>query len=93
LAQIRPAAPASAADSASAEVVRQVAEVLALIRPAIQEDGGDIELVAVTSSGQVQLRLHGACVDCPSSSLTLQNGIERNLRDRIDAITSVVAVP
>jgi Fe-S cluster biogenesis protein NfuA len=74
-------------------VVRRVSEVLALIRPAIQEDGGDIELVAVTAAGQVQVRLHGACVSCPSSPVTLQSGIERNLRDRIEAVTSVVAVP
>jgi Fe-S cluster biogenesis protein NfuA len=93
LEQFRPAGAAREVDSAPPEVVRRVAEVLELIRPAIQEDGGDIELVAVTAAGQVQVRLHGACVGCPSSPVTLQSGIERNLRDRIEAVTSVVAVP
>ena len=66
--------------------------ILDLIRPAVQEDGGDVELVAVTSDGQVQVRFHGACVGCPSSSITLQTGIERNLRTHVAEVTSVIAV-
>lgn len=75
------------------DILDRVAEVLARIRPAIQDDGGDIELVAVTEQGVVQVRLHGACVGCPSSSITLQSGIERNLRELVPGIRSVVAVP
>jgi Fe-S cluster biogenesis protein NfuA len=70
----------------------QVAGVLNLIRPAVQSDGGDIELVDVTSDGVVLVRLHGACVGCPSSTMTLQAGIERNLKQRVPGVTAVHAV-
>ena len=70
----------------------QVAAVLDLIRPAVQSDGGDVELVDITPEGIVQVRLHGACVGCPSSTMTLQAGIERNLKQRIPQVTGVVAV-
>ncbi|MBL9149310.1 MAG: NifU family protein [Phycisphaerae bacterium] len=73
-------------------MIGRVDDVLALIRPAIQADGGDIELVQVTAAGVVQIRFLGACVGCPSSSITLQTGIERNLRLRIPEVTGVVAV-
>jgi len=71
----------------------KVQGVINLIRPAVQADGGDIELVDVTSGGVVQIRFHGACHGCPSSTMTLQMGIERNLRDRVPEVTSVVPVP
>lgn len=70
----------------------RVQSILDLIRPAIQSDGGDIELLDVTPSGVVRIRMHGACVGCPSSSITLKQGIERNLREHIPEITSVQAV-
>ena len=70
----------------------RVAAVLELIRPAIQADGGDLELVGVDESGEVQVRFHGACVGCPSSSITLQLGIERQLKTRCPEVTRVVAV-
>lgn len=81
--------PVAPADPA---LIGRVDDVLALIRPAIQADGGDIELVQVTAAGVVQIRFLGACVGCPSSSITLQTGIERNLRLRIPEVTGVVAV-
>jgi Fe-S cluster biogenesis protein NfuA len=71
----------------------QVQGVIDLIRPAVQGDGGDIELVNVTEAGEVQVRFHGACHGCPSSNLTLHMGIERSLRDQIPQVTRVVAVP
>src|SRR5688572_19465853 len=71
----------------------RVQGVINLIRPAVQADGGDIELVDVTSSGVVQIRFHGACHGCPSSTMTLQMGIERNLRDRVPEVTQVIPVP
>ena len=71
----------------------RVQGVLNLIRPAVQADGGDIELVDVTSDGTVQVRFHGACHGCPSSSMTLHHGIERNLREKVEEVTRVVAVP
>jgi len=78
--------------SKSITLREQVARVLDLIRPAVQSDGGDVELVNVTETGIVQVRLHGACVGCPSSTMTLQTGIERNLKQRIPGVTGVLAV-
>ena len=70
----------------------RVAKVINLIRPAVQSDGGDLELVDITADGVVRIRLHGACVGCPSSTMTLQIGIERNLKNHIPEVKSVQAV-
>jgi len=70
----------------------RVQGVINLIRPSVQADGGDIELVNVAEDGVVQIRFHGACHGCPSSNLTLHMGIERNLRDRVPEVTRVVPV-
>ena len=70
----------------------RVQGVIDLIRPAVQGDGGDIELVNVTDQGEVQIRFHGACHGCPSSNLTLHMGIERHLREQIPEVSRVVAV-
>lgn len=70
----------------------RVVSILDLIRPAVQSDGGDVELVDVTPAGLVRIRLHGACVGCPSSTMTLRIGIERNLKDNIPEVTGVEAV-
>jgi len=80
-------------DEKQVSVKDKVQGVINLIRPAVQADGGDIELVDVTAGGVVQIRFHGACHGCPSSTMTLQMGIERNLRDRVPEVTSVVPVP
>ena len=77
----------------NSSVKEKVQGVINLIRPAVQADGGDIELVDVTSAGVVQIRFHGACHGCPSSTMTLQMGIERNLRDRVPEVTGVIPVP
>jgi len=71
----------------------RVEEIIDRIRVAVQADGGDLELVDVTDDGVVKIRLHGACVGCPSSSLTLHMGVERNLRERIPEVVSVEQVP
>lgn len=70
----------------------RVEEVLELIRPAIQSDGGDIELVDVEPSGRVQIRFHGACIGCPSSNMTLKLGIEENLKSNVEGVTEVIAI-
>lgn len=70
----------------------RVEAVLARIRPAVQDDGGDLELVEVTSDGIARIRLHGACVGCPSSNDTLQKGIARNLCEKISEIKAVEQV-
>jgi len=58
------------------------------IRPMLQRDGGDVELVAI-EGGVVKVRLQGACAGCPMSQMTLRNGIERVLKDRIPEVTAV----
>jgi Fe-S cluster biogenesis protein NfuA len=70
----------------------RVQGVIDLIRPAVQADGGDIELVDVAEDGVVQVRFHGACHGCPSSHMTLQHGIERNLREQVPEVTQVIPV-
>lgn len=69
----------------------KVEEALAQIRPMLQADGGDVELVAI-EGGVVKLRLKGACAGCPVSELTLKQGIERVLKERIPEVKEVVAV-
>ena len=78
--------------SAPISVRERVQSVINLIRPAVQADGGDIELVDVTELGVVQVRFHGACHGCPSSTMTLHMGIERNLREKVPEVTQVVSV-
>ena len=62
------------------------------IRPSLQADGGDIELVAVGDDGAVSVQLTGACAGCPMSQMTLTFGVEKHLKKVIPEITSVVAV-
>lgn len=71
----------------------QIEEVLASIRPAIQADGGDVELLAYREEdGVVEVRLLGACESCPISMMTLKEGIERRLKSSIPGIVEVTAV-
>ncbi len=70
----------------------KVEEVLNLIRPALQADGGDVELVDVTDDGIVSVKLTGACGSCPMSTMTLKMGIERTLRERLPEVKEVVQV-
>jgi Fe-S cluster biogenesis protein NfuA len=62
------------------------------IRPALQADGGDVELVDVEADGIVKVRLTGACGGCPMSQMTLKMGIERQLKKDIPEVKSVVSV-
>ena len=64
---------------------------LAKIRPALQADGGDVELVEV-KGGVVKLKLKGSCADCPVAKMTLKQGIERVLKEQIPEVKEVVAV-
>ncbi|MCO6438926.1 MAG: NifU family protein [Phycisphaerae bacterium] len=70
----------------------RIQAVLDRLRPMIHNDGGDVEFVDVDDKGVVSVRLRGACVGCPSSSLTLALGIERNLRDEIPEVSRVICV-
>ncbi|MCX5991552.1 MAG: NifU family protein [Chloroflexi bacterium] len=69
----------------------KVEAVLAKIRPNLQADGGDVELVDV-KSGVVRVRLKGACGGCPMAAITLKDGIERALKEEVPGIKQVVAV-
>ncbi len=69
----------------------EVEEVLKSIRPALQADGGDVELVDVVG-GVVKVRLKGACGSCPMATMTLKHGIEAALKERIPAVERVESV-
>jgi Fe-S cluster biogenesis protein NfuA len=68
-----------------------VEKALAKIRPMLQRDGGDVELVEV-DNGVVKVRLTGACKGCPMSQMTLKNGIERLLKQEVPGLTAVESV-
>ncbi|MBW2592324.1 MAG: NifU family protein [Deltaproteobacteria bacterium] len=70
---------------------KKVEAILDLVRPALQADGGDVELIDVTN-GVVKVRLQGACAGCPMSQMTLKNGIEKILKEKIPAVKSVEGV-
>ena len=67
-----------------------VAAVLELIRPSLQADGGDVRFVDVDEDGVVSVELQGACKGCPMSEMTLANGVERILKERVPGVTKVV---
>ncbi len=69
-----------------------VKKALDTIRPSLQADGGDVELVDISDDGTVSVRLVGACGGCPFSVLTLQQGIERTLKEMVPGIKKVLAV-
>ncbi len=69
----------------------KIQEVINKIRPMLQADGGDVELVDV-EDGVVKVRLQGACAGCPMSQITLKNGIERFLKKEIPEVKSVERV-
>jgi Fe-S cluster biogenesis protein NfuA len=68
----------------------KVQAALDKIRPALQADGGDVELVEVTGEGVVKVRLQGACQGCPFSRMTLKNGIERIILKEVPEVTAVI---
>ena len=69
----------------------KIEEALALIRPALQADGGDVELIDV-NQGVVKLKLKGACGGCPMATMTLRYGIERVLKEKIPEVKEVITV-
>jgi len=71
---------------------QQVETVLDKIRPAIQADGGDVELINIREDGVVEVRLQGACKGCPMSTLTLKAGIERVVKEEIPEVKEVISV-
>jgi Fe-S cluster biogenesis protein NfuA len=73
------------------EIQKKVEKALDEVRPNIQADGGDIELVSV-QNGVVKVRLQGHCVGCPMSAMTLKMGIENHLKERVPEIVKVESV-
>ncbi|MBI2447754.1 MAG: NifU family protein [Candidatus Omnitrophica bacterium] len=69
----------------------KVEEALAEIRPMLQADGGDIELVGI-EGGTVKVRLRGACAGCPGAVMTLRMGVERKLKEMVPEVQRVEAV-
>ncbi|MBN1757477.1 MAG: NifU family protein [Chitinispirillaceae bacterium] len=67
----------------------QVQEIINEIRPNLQADGGDIDLIDVTDDGIVKVKLRGACSGCPGAAMTLKMGVERILKQRIPQVTGI----
>ena len=75
-----------------AGIKERIAAVIEEIRPYLQADGGDIQLVEVEDDGTVKVRLRGACAGCPGAQMTLRNGVERKLKQDVPEVKQVVAV-
>ena len=70
----------------------RVEAALNKVRPSLQADGGDVELVEVTSDGIVKVKLVGACGHCPMSQMTLKNGVEKYIKKEVPEVKEVIAV-
>ena len=70
----------------------QVRQTLEKIKPNLQADGGDVELVEVTDDGVVKVRLVGACRGCPMSQMTLKMGIEKVIKQQVPTVKEIIAV-
>ena len=70
----------------------EVQKAIDLIRPSLQADGGDVELVDVSEDGVVKVKLTGACRGCPMSQMTLKMGIEKMIKKQVPDIKEVIAV-
>lgn len=73
-------------------IIDKVKQALEDVRPSLQADGGDIELVEVKDDGTVMVRLQGACAGCPMSQMTLKQGVEAYLKKQIPEVKSVESV-
>jgi len=70
----------------------KIEKALEKVRPMLQADGGNVELVEVTDEGVVKLRLKGSCGCCPMSSMTLKMGIERIIKEDVPGVKEVIAI-
>mgnify|MGYP006303896799 CR=1 FL=1 len=70
----------------------QVKKAIQDVRPSLQADGGDIQLISVSEDGIVKVQLTGACNGCPMAQLTLKQGVERYLKETVPGVTTVEAV-
>jgi Fe-S cluster biogenesis protein NfuA len=74
------------------EITKKVSAAIDVVRPFLQNDGGDISLIEVTDDYTVKVKLLGACGSCPYSIMTLKNGVEQAIRREVPEIKEVVAV-
>jgi Fe-S cluster biogenesis protein NfuA len=91
-APVRAHKPKPLEEEENMELKERVQQAIDLIRPALQADGGDVELVEVTEDGVAKVQLQGACRGCPMSQLTLANGVERVVKEQVPEIQRVEAV-
>ncbi len=70
----------------------KIESILAKVRPSIQADGGDVELINIREDNVIEVRLKGTCNGCPMATLTLKAGIERLIKDEIPEVKEVIAV-
>lgn len=77
---------------ATPSLSERVSQALEEVRPALQSDGGDIELVRVAGDGTVYVRMMGACSGCPMSQLTISEGVERRLKSLVPEVRKVLTV-
>lgn len=70
----------------------KIEEALKKVRPMLQRDGGDVELVSFDANGSVKVRLKGACGSCPMSTMTLKMGVEKFLKEQVPGVKEVVQV-
>lgn len=73
-------------------MLEEVQKVIEKIRPYLQRDGGDVELIRVNEDKTVEVKLQGACHGCPGAQMTLKMGIERTLQEEVDSQITVIAV-
>jgi Fe-S cluster biogenesis protein NfuA len=74
-------------------IAKRVQDVIDRIRPLLQADGGDIQVVSIDEpTGKVSVRLQGACRGCPGAAMTLKMGVERHLKEKVPEVTEVIAV-
>lgn len=74
------------------DIKEKVQEILNAVRPTLQADGGDVELLDVTADGIVKVQLQGACGSCPFSTMTLKHGIEMRIKEALPEIKEVVSI-
>ncbi len=70
----------------------KVKEIIEAVRPSLQSHGGDIELAGVDEDNTVRVRLRGACSGCPGARMTLKQGVERLMKEKIPELKEVIAV-
>ena len=73
-------------------LIERVEEALSQIRPFLEADGGNVSLVEISADYSVKVRLHGSCVSCSMSNMTMKAGIEESIKRAVPEITSVIPV-